>query len=97
MYLNHQPSANVPRQKGVNIMAKPENWNQLSPSEKADVVDRLLQHPERVEILVNEFRSVGLEEMENAEYPAYSDIGDIEMLLEVCPQVFETVATQSGE
>jgi hypothetical protein len=86
------------KQEGENIMAKPENWNELSPSEKADVVDHLLQRPERVEVLVNEFRSVGLEEMRNAEYPPISDIGDIEMLLEVCPHVFETIAnTQSGE
>ena len=78
-------------------MAKPENWNQLSPREKAEVVDHLLQRPERVEILVREFLTVGLEEMQNAEYPAISDIEDIEMLLEVRPQVFETVATQNGE
>jgi hypothetical protein len=78
-------------------MAKPENWNELSPSEKTEVVEHLLQRPERVETLVNEFRSVGLEEMRNAEYPPISDIEDIEMLLEVYPQVFETEATQSGE
>lgn len=64
-------------------MAKPENWDTLTPEQKRAEAQTLLQDRGRVNHLIASALSVATEALRKQEHPLWSDLGDMEILQEV--------------
>jgi hypothetical protein len=63
-------------------MVKPENWNSMSRDEKLAFVQEFIRSP-RGHFVLRTALDVAIREMNKAEFPAQSDIEDLETIFEV--------------